>query len=454
MEQPTPVREHKRKVRWSDWLVRAELALLLCFLLAFVGALSPVFSPLVYPRLAPAGWHNITPHGHIILYDFAVSATTPGLMAACATSFSVDIRDPSTWNFGFRFWVSRDGGASWQGVHPPLGGGASSCEVAVGIDGGVSFTKDYGDLHNGQWASSSTWVTLDFGKSWHRPAPAPTVIVAGQSAPVTPLVPRAGIWYGLYDTHDTYGDEALATSSDNGTTWQPLSTTPSALVKQGWRARGDFVDRDVVPDYHSDHWWYRAVYMVNQAPVLERSMDDGHSWTAVGPIGSAFTAVIVLATNPAQPDRLCADVPYEQTYHLELRSSADGGQTWQQGSMPAAYLDTVGDNSLSPVMDAQGSCYTGYHFGRGGPQYEDGHGSYCALLRLSPGADVLQALPLGGYCGLGNGDPVIPIYVPAGNGMSGRLVIEGSIANGGWIALAAGLSGETDDDKVIWMAVP
>lgn len=454
IERPAPVRVDKRQRTWTNWVRGAHIGLLLCILLAFVGVFSPVFSPMIYPRLAPAGWHNITPHGHIILYDFAVIATTPGLMAACGTSFSVDVRDPSTWNFGFRFWVSRDGGASWQGVHPPLGGSASSCEVTVGTDGGVTFTTDYGQIQNGQWASSSARVTRDFGKSWHRPAPAASVTVDGHSAAVTPLLPRAGIWYGLYQTQDAYGDQALAVSSDNGATWRPLVTTPSALVKQGWWASDEFVEHQVVPDYSGGHAWYRVVYKDNQAPVLEHSVDDGQAWTAVGPIGSEYSALIALAVNAGRPERLCADAPNEQLNQLELHTSGNGGQTWHQGSMPAGYADTVGQNSLFPVMDAQGNCYTGYHFGRGGPEYAGNDGSYCAVMRLSPGADTLRALPLGGNCGLANGDPVMLTYVPSWNGMSGRLVIRGSVASDGWPALGAGLAGETDDDKVIWMAVP
>jgi hypothetical protein len=105
-------------------------------------------------------------------------------------------------------------------------------------------------------------------------------------------------------------------------------------------------------------------------------------------------------------------------------------------------------------MDAEGSCYTGYHYGLGGPQYQGNDGSYCAVMRLSPGSDTLEALPLGGYCELPNGDPVDLTYVSAANGLPGRLVIEGSIANGGWVALAGGLAGETDGDKVIWKSVP
>lgn len=462
VEHPTPLGEHTPKPtrtrRWSNRLTVALIALNLCFLLSMVGAFSPVFSPLIYPRLAPAGWHNITPHGNIILNDFAVSTTTPGLAAACATSFSIDVRDPSTWiPGGFRFWLSRDGGASWQGVHPPLPGGGA-CEITLGLDGSAGFTMDYGDIRNGQWASTSTWVTRDFGTSWHRPAPTPTVLVDGQSAPVTPLLPRAGIWYGLYDTHDPYSDKALAVSSDNGASWQPLSTTPSALVKQGWRAFGYYEpDHQIAPDYRDDHSWYRTVYKDNQGPVLEHSTDDGQSWAAVGPIGIASDGYIALAANPAQPDRLCADAPVGPNGPadlLDLRASDDGGQTWRQGSIPATYLDTVGRTSFGPVMDAQGSCYIGYLYGRGGPPYEDDHGSYCAVMRLPPGADTLQALSLGGYCGLPNGDLVDLTYVPTGNGMSGRLVTRGSFAVGGWHTLAAFPAGETDDEKVIWMAVP
>lgn len=449
-----PARAKNRKRKPINWVLGVLIAVNMCRLLAYVGTFSPVFSPLIYPGLAPPGWHNITPHGNIILYDFADSSTTPGLMAACGTSFSVDIRDPSTWNFGFRFWLSRDGGNTWQLVHPPSAGGASACEVKTGIDGGVSFTKDYGELRTGHWASSSTWVTRDFGKTWHHPAPDPTVTVGGHPTAVTSLLPRAGIWYGLYDTHDTYGDQALAISFDRGATWRPLTTNPSALVMKGWRASKEFVEQQIVADYRGDHAWYRIVYTDKQAPVLEHSADDGQSWKAVGPIGTEYSALIGIATNYMQPVSLCAASVYEQLSQSALSASADGGLTWRQGTVPPGYLDTVGVTSFSVAMDAKGSCYTGYHFGRGGPQYEGNHGSYCAVMRLSPGVDTLLALPLGGYCELANGDAVNLTYVPDQNRMHGRLIVHGSVGVGGWPALGANLAAETDDEKVIWMAAP
>lgn len=439
----------RRPRGWRGWLRLATLTVLVCQLLAFVGAFSPFVSPVIYSQLAPTGWHNVTPHGKIELDDFAASATSPGLMVACGTSFLPDITDPSIWKIdGFRFWLSHDGGATWQALHPPLADG-NVCDVGLEPDSSIMVTMQNYSLQNYSTTTTATWLSHNLGKTWQHESPPPIVFVDGKSATVVPKLRRGGILYGSYNTNDPYSDDAPAVSSDNGKTWTPLTTTPSALVKEGW-----WVGDDFVPDYRSEHWWFRTLYTDGKIPMLEHSMDDGRSWTLVGPIGSAFTGEALLGVNPSQPGRLCAEHWYGETDHLSLLSSPDGGVTWRAGAMPPMYGHTSGESSGSPEMDAQGNCYQGYHFGRGGPPGIGSNGSHYVFLRLPPQADNLQPMPITRGVEDGNVYSNNIMYVPAGNGMSARLVIQAWVSYSSWAGVFSGLAGETDSGQLVWTAVP
>lgn len=74
-----PTRRRRR------WLAIIALALPFMQLMPYLGLLSPVVSPFVYANLAPPQWRNATPHGTIVLSDFAASTDDPGLAFACAS---------------------------------------------------------------------------------------------------------------------------------------------------------------------------------------------------------------------------------------------------------------------------------------------------------------------------------------------------------------------------------
>jgi hypothetical protein len=91
---------------------------------------------------------------------------TPGLMVACGTSYSLDVTDPSTWKFSaLRFWLSHDGGATWQALRPPLLDD-KQCAVAFRIDGGIYASQgDYPQLLD------TGLVSYDDGQTWRREPP-------------------------------------------------------------------------------------------------------------------------------------------------------------------------------------------------------------------------------------------------------------------------------------------
>src|SRR5262249_20093851 len=130
-------------------------------LLALFSAFSPFVSPFVYPQLAPNGWHNITPHGNIVLNSFAASQQTPGLMAACGTSFSIALNDLSSFKIGgLHFWLSRDGGANWTNISVPHGSG-EQCDVGFLANDDLQAT-----LSTYPQPASTAWISTDLGQTW------------------------------------------------------------------------------------------------------------------------------------------------------------------------------------------------------------------------------------------------------------------------------------------------
>lgn len=427
------------------WLRFASTTILTCQLLIFFGAFSPIFSPLIYPQLAPQGWHNITPHGNIVLYSYSVSTTSPGLIVACASTFTLAVTDPSTWGIGtFHVWLSRDGGASWKIVWSSWQD-SDACDISIQPDGSIVMRRG-----SDPSALNDAWVSRDDGKTWQRPGPTPTVRTNGVVAAVSQLISRGGILYGTYATNDAIGDIGLAVSSDSGHTWSPVPSAPSALVQAGWKTDGA-----IVPDYRAAHAWFRTVYTDGNAPVLEHTSDDGRTWIAIAQIGRSITGDALLGVNPSQPGRICADAEYWETNHISLLSSPNGGEIWQVGTMPPAYQNTSGEPSFTPVMDAQGNCYQGYHYGRGGPPGEGSDGSQYVIFRLTPASAQLQPMPVTSSGEEGNLMSTDVTYVPAGNGMSERLVIEPSISYRSMAAAFSSLAGETTDaGQLLWRAVP
>lgn len=429
---------HRRLWRW----VRILALVLVCMdLMPYLGLLSPVFSPLVYANLAPPNWHNSTPHGNLVLSDFAASTDKPGLMVACATLFTLAWPEP--WAIGrMRFWRSVDGGAHWHLFEPPFGN-QKNCYLAVPSGGNGTVLATMSSSYD--TAPATLWVSHDTGISWHQVVTAP----AGDAAESLDMgihfvVYRAGRMYGSIDFGSSAGDGGFAVSTDDGATWTELEGSPDRLEQQGWQVGA------IVPDDRSARWWYRELSLAGSVPMLEQSQDDGATWSVIGPIGTSHGFDLALATTPLIPGHLCAGLISGETSQVILFASADGGRTWRTGAMPAALQRAQGETSLNVAIGVTGDCYEGFHYGLGQEPHEGN--SHYGFLRLASDSTVLYYLPL-----TEDGNSLAPgfVYVPAGNGMSSRLVTELNGRYPGWAPLLSGLAAETTDDgQIVWHAVP
>jgi hypothetical protein len=205
----------------------------------------------------------------------------------------------------------------------------------------------------------------------------------------------------------------------------------------------------MVPDYRSEARWYRNLALDGAVPMLELSQDDGATWSVVGRIGTSPLGGLTLATTPLLPGHLCAGHISPKTSQVMLFASGDGGRTWHTGTMPKALQTAQGETSLDVEMGATGDCYEGFHYGVG-REPMDGNAHY-GFLRLASDSTVLRYLPLTDD---GNSLALSFAYVPAGNGMSARLVAELNGRYPGWASLFSGLAAETTDDQIVWHAVP
>ena len=405
--------------------------------LTYFGAFSPILSPLVYPNLAPPGWHNITPHGKIVLFDFAASAETPGLMLACGSAFNITVTDPTTWIPGrFHFWRTRDGGANWELLHPPFGDG-ERCGVSIhaGEPESIIATIDSSSDPASSTNVETSWISHDSDTSWRR------ITYTNVNSYGLGAHYRHGLLYGFGSPNDS-NDYNLAFSTDDGATWTPIPSAPSKLQQQGWQIE------DLEPDYGGDFWWYRILRSRGQPPMLEHSVDDGRTWMLVGAIGTEPIQPLLFATTPLLPGHLCAAHISGETDHLIIFSSADGGQTWQTGAMPANLANTSGETGFSLQIGANGDCYQGYHYHR--PQAPKNENDY-VYLRLTSQSSVLQEIPLGNNQNIASTDTM---YVPAGNGMGARLIVNSELPPSGWSTAFSDLATETDQGQLLWAAVP
>lgn len=116
--------------------------------------------------------------------------------------------------------------------------------------------------------------------------------------------------------------------------------------------------------------------------------------------------------------------------------------------MPANLANTTGETAFSLQIGANGECYQGYHYHR--PQAPENENDYM-FLRLLPQTADLQEIPLGSNQNAFSGDTT---YVPAGNSMGARLIINSFLPTPGWASIFSGAATETDRGQLLWMAVP
>ena len=448
-EQPRTILQRKKRSRWR-WLL---LIPALIPILPYFGTFSPMLSPLVYPTLAPPGWHNITPHGNIIIHQFAASTDTPGLMMTCGIAFSLTVNNPSTWILGqVHFWLSHDGGAHWSILNMPKSGG-SDCGVAMpsGEPGDIIATIYSTSDPRYTMVDATTWMSRDSGASWHEFTTSSTnggnpISLFGTAYTLglgAGIYFRHGVFYGSGLEDYTNGTE-LVFSADGGATWTSTLSTPDALEQQGWQ-----ISSNPAPDYREDQWWYRTLSKPGQPPMLEHSTDDGRTWTAIEAIGNEPIQSVLLATTPLLPGHLCAAHPSEETDHLSILASADNGKSWQAGTMPSSLANTNGETGFALNIGANGDCYQGYHYRHGHASWDDD--SNYGFLDLASKSSTLQVIPLGSDQNILDDTT---IYVPAGNGMKARLIANPGLPTPGWAAAFSGLATETSKGQILWAAVP
>lgn len=281
----------------------------------------------------------------------------------------------------------------------------------------------------------TTWLSHDAGTSWHR------VTNTNVNSYGLGAYYRHGLLYG-YGSPDGSTNATLAYSANDGDTWVPIPSIPSKLQQQGWQ-----ID-DVVPDYRGDSWWYRVLSLEGKPPMLEHSTDDGRAWTLVGTIGTEPMQPVLFASTPLLPGHLCAAHLSGKTAHVSIFASADGGQIWRKGAMPANLANTTGETAYSLQIGANGNCYQGYHYHRARtPANQNDY----VFLHLSPQSPVLQEIPLGNNQNAFSGNTM---YVPTDNGMGARLIVNSETPAPGWASIFSDAATETDRGQLLWAAVP
>ncbi len=436
--------QRQHRVRWT------AISLLIGF--GVISLFGTVFPWIGYQIIAPQGWHNVTLHGTINGYEYAVSHDDPGLMLACGSSMEQSFLFAISWKE--RCWRTHDGGENWTDIQPPPIPSHSFHLIVPRADAGTVFAvEDNIALH--QQPPQSVVVTHDAGATWQY---------------VTQLVGGIGDFENVEDTLalGIYRGEKLysliapaskqegatpqdfAFSTDDGKTWTRPERTPSTLRRTGWQITG------FAADYRLPHGWYRSLTNTDSGTKLEHSIDDGQTWTTVGVImnsseDSARTFdSVTLATTPTQPQALCA-----ADDGIWLAASSDGGKTWRGG---ASQLDLSNTNGMAPwpvQIGNNGTCYHDYNYSVG-PWSPNSAAFHDVILQLGPDARLSTAVPLDRDVTLAFSAPLrMPSwwYVPGGHGRSPRIVIHANryFTVAGWLTT---WGHESLDEFLFWRPVP
>jgi hypothetical protein len=314
------------RIRRQPLTFSSLVLMIFLFLLPTFGAFSPLLLPSIYPKLAPEGWHNITPHGNIVLYSYDASVDEPGLVLACGSLFTITWNDPSTWRFGQKHdWLSQNGGITWKRLDTPFDLG-DDCTVALPLGhlGTLVEVISHGD--NAPLAPATVWVSHDYGRSWTQQPQAGSALDSGS------WIYRHGVLYGD-QTDGATGAARFSRSTDDGIAWTALSEIPDRLVGS------DRLFEGYVPDFRQDYAWYGELTHAGQPSTLISSQDDGATWVKFGQIPAP--QALVLATSPLAPDHICAASATDAPARVRILTGSDGGTTWHIGVLPSS-IPTIG----------------------------------------------------------------------------------------------------------------
>ncbi len=341
--------------RWQRTLARIGASS------AFIFVLLPSLGWVAGFTYAPSGWQNANMPSRTglltisSLEDVAVSTGVPGLMMGCVQSTTFAQSSGAIWR-------SRDYGQHWEMLSTPFHMDANAlCQIASPIGDDHAFFVFISEFHNAA-GSYPLWVSHDQGNTWQQVGN--KLISWGDFDFLAGSVFRNSHFYTLNDITDAFH---AFQSSDDGLTWQTVEAQPSRFEAQGW------LPISMAPDYQFAHGWYRimnnARYSPSLPPMLEHSVDDGQHWLTVGNLGNSPMRFPILATSPAQPQRICASNSLfffseaKNADPLSVLASNNAGLTWHVANsiphVPASLNgDTLQSNAnMAITMGADGSCY-------------------------------------------------------------------------------------------------
>jgi hypothetical protein len=380
---------------------------------------------------APSGWHIATPPGQATNPSYAVSADAPGLILACGATLSTALSSFGKWNL--RLQRSDDGGGHWRILQAPFLKGNDKCAITA-ISGSPTTFFAYGRqlLNN---TPTTFWVTHDSGETWTQAFTTENdydeYSVMSQ---LSVSVSRDGFFYSLQG--DSY-DPTFSSSTDDGATWEPALKT-NALDIPGGRIAS------FAADYSQPHAWYRSVYLSLGGLALEHSNDDGKTWTIIKQFAEgAGAAPTALATTSAQPEQLCAYATYGES-NATLFSSADGGVTWNQASLP------VGNGSIQgSVRVGPDGCYLAFQDDTKGGPFGSSHDIEIWRL-LNSATSPKRQVYLKNYSFDFLPDTPGFTYLPASNGMEARFVISATREPSSWLDFFGGNASNISTLQLLW----
>lgn len=166
-------------------------------------------------------------------------------------------------------------------------------------------------------ASGGLWQSNDDGGTWAAVSGFPGALTT--SAVVE--LPDGTLLVGTGDFNTAGGDGIIA-STDGGASWLPLSATAPTGSAKDW----GFVNSLAASP---NGWILAATGVAGIHGGIERSTDDGQTWTTVWPAAgaSSTSSSMDVTFDPENSNSALADDENGGVIY-----SADGGQTWSEGT--------------------------------------------------------------------------------------------------------------------------
>jgi hypothetical protein len=291
----------------------------------------------VVAQPAESAWTAIALPPGAIYSQIVASPLDPRVVFACIWPSA----DAGT---NAQFWRTRDAGATWSTAALPAHSG-EDCALSSAPDatGRILALLSHSDSSQSACAASWLYVSSDDGGSWGR-------------APHTPVGPsgasymrceawRAGahlyfqIWYALPSDPQPLERAILERSDDDGRSWSRIDGAFSAQA-----SGNDFVAGGA----HFRAWPFSdgdtllASVVTPDGSAIWLSRDTGRDWAHIGVIANVYTTNLVLDTSAYQtrpaPDHPVYATSNEQLppslFRLRAYASADGAQWTQLPPLP------------------------------------------------------------------------------------------------------------------------